>query len=387
MAFSHVPLASVNDQLIAPTPFSAEAGQSGEEFLNHFKRYCLFKNFTREQQADLFGLLLRGAPGQWHSTLPADIRRNPDELMEAFQKAYFPNANLVWQDTQQLLNATQLPNESVTAFIARLRHISRRLHITPQTLHHALIAGLRPSVRQFVVTQGGLTDLETAIEVAQRAEAGTDADPMTKILLSSVESQTRLAESQNKRMDELVEQFQSMVTRHEMKGPAAAMHDEHPRRDRQSDDRNSDRGRSRDREDNHSRPRRYSSDYSRSRNAIIVHRNDALLRRRHSVRSAKITSVSRQAKHRLSFNLAERPHPLAGKHVEGADMYTNRAIVEPVAPPAERAENLTISRSNAAPREIGDIDGTAHVGRLALIQPTPCLSLEYQKMKLACLLT
>lgn len=123
------------------------------------------------------------------------------------------------------------------------------------------------------------------------------------------------------------------------------------------------------------------------RNAIIVHRNDALLRRRHSVRSAKITSVSRQAKHRLSFNLAERPHPLAGKHVEGADMYTNRAIVVPVAPPAERAENLTISRSNAAPREIGDIDGTAHVGRLALIQPTPCLSLEYQKMKLACLLT
>jgi hypothetical protein len=59
MAFSHVPLASVNDQLIAPTPFSAEAGQSGEEFLNHFKRYCLFKNFTREPQADLFGLLFR----------------------------------------------------------------------------------------------------------------------------------------------------------------------------------------------------------------------------------------------------------------------------------------------------------------------------------------
>ena len=278
---------SINDQIIAPTAFTADAGQqSAEDFLNHFQRYCLFKNFTRAQQADLFGLLLRGAPGQWYSTLPPFVLRDVEALIDAFKKAYFPNANLLWQDTQQLLNTAQMPNESVTAFIARVKHLARRLDITQQTLHHAVIAGLRPSVRQFVVTQGGLTDLETAIEVAQRAECGSDTDPMTKILLNSVESQTKFAESQNKRLDELSERFRSLATRQDPTTTAAALQEETFRREPQREDRRDERGRSRDREydrdqprdyrredrgrsrdrnDDRDRPRRYSSDYDRSR--------------------------------------------------------------------------------------------------------------------------
>jgi hypothetical protein len=110
-------------------------------------------------------------------------------------------------DHQKLFSTPQQPNESVTAFVTRIKSQARRLDITPQTLHHSVIAGLRPNIRQFVVSQGGLSDLNTAIDIALKVEATTVSDPMTILLMESVQNQTRLAETQAKQLEELTQKF------------------------------------------------------------------------------------------------------------------------------------------------------------------------------------
>jgi hypothetical protein len=75
---------------------------------------------------------------------------------------------------------------------------ARRLDITPHTLLHSVTAGLRPNNRQFLVSQGEITDSNTAIEIAHEAEATTVVKPMTAMLLESVQTQSKLVETQAK---------------------------------------------------------------------------------------------------------------------------------------------------------------------------------------------
>jgi DNA-binding NarL/FixJ family response regulator len=121
------------------------------------------------------------------------------------------NENLIWMDHQKLFSTPQQPTESVTAFVTRIKNQARRLDLTPQTLLHSVIAGLRPNIRQFVVSQGGLTDLNTAIEIALKAEATAVSDPMTAMLMESVQTQSKLAETQAKQLHELTERVNALT--------------------------------------------------------------------------------------------------------------------------------------------------------------------------------
>ena len=261
----------VNDTLIAPQPFTADASSptAAEDWLAHFQRYANFKKLTTQQQIDLFSLLLRGAPAQWYSTLSNAVTRDWHQLVAEFKSAYFPNANLLWCDSQKLLSMQQQPNESVTAFVARVKHQSRRLHITAQTLHHAVLSGLRPSLRQFVVTQGGLIDLPTAIEVALRAESNQASDPMTSLLMDSVEAQSKVTESQNQRIEELTQKLRTLETKQGVRETAAAVDHGRPRNDYSDREDDADRGRSSRRYSDRKSSRRYppsdEDDYSHSR--------------------------------------------------------------------------------------------------------------------------
>jgi hypothetical protein len=203
--------AHLSDQLIAPTPFANDGKQKAEEFLAHFKKYARIKQIEGQQKIELFSLLLRGEVATWFDTLEREITTDFHRLIDEFKRAYCTNENLIWMDHQKLFSTPQQPNESVTAFVTRIKSQARRLDITPQTLHHSVIAGLRPNIRQFVVSQGGLSDLNTAIDIALKAEATTVSDPMTILLMESVQNQTRLAETQAKQLEELTQKFNALA--------------------------------------------------------------------------------------------------------------------------------------------------------------------------------
>jgi hypothetical protein len=190
----------LSDQLIVPMPSANDGKQKAGEFLAHFKKYARIKQIECRQKAELFSLLVRGEVTTWFDTLEGEMTDDFHRLIEEFKRAYCMNDNLKWMDHQKLFSTLQQPNENVTTFLTRMKNQARRLDITPQTLHHSVIAGLRPNIRQFVVSQGGLADLNTAIDIALKAEATTVSDPTTVLLMESVQNQTRLAETQAKQL-------------------------------------------------------------------------------------------------------------------------------------------------------------------------------------------
>jgi hypothetical protein len=201
----------LSDQLIAPTPFANDGQQKAEKFLTHFLKYARIKQFEGHQKIELFSLLLRGDAATWIDTLEPATTACFDRLVDEFKRAFCVNENLIWMDHQKLFSTPQQPTESVTAFVTRIKNQARRLDLMPQTLLHSVIAGLRPNIRQFVVSQGGLTDLNTAIETALKAEATAVSDPMTAMLMESVQTQSKLAETQAKQLHELTERVNALT--------------------------------------------------------------------------------------------------------------------------------------------------------------------------------
>ena len=78
-----------------------------------------------------------------------------------------------------------------------MRKAARRLNLTPDTLHYALINGLRGPIRLHVVTQG-ITTLENSIRTAKIAEAAatTSTDAVTRLMLDAMKANAAASEKQ-----------------------------------------------------------------------------------------------------------------------------------------------------------------------------------------------
>jgi hypothetical protein len=88
----------------------------------------------------------------------------------------------------------QRPDERVDDFIVRLKRCARRLNITDDTFHHAVLHGLRGPIRLHVLQQG-VRDLQQTLRAARIAEASTAADPLTSLLLETTKTTTNMAEN------------------------------------------------------------------------------------------------------------------------------------------------------------------------------------------------
>jgi hypothetical protein len=100
---------------------------------------------------------------------------------------------LLWKESGDLSNQMQRPNERIDDFITRLKRCSRRLNLTDDTFHHAVLHGLRGPIRQHVLQQGD-RDLQQTLRAALIAKASTAADPLTSLLLETIKTTTIMAE-------------------------------------------------------------------------------------------------------------------------------------------------------------------------------------------------
>jgi hypothetical protein len=196
IAISEIPAPRpiVSDSVIAPKPFSGTATEDPEAWVEYFDRYARYKNMNDDEQAALFAMFMRDGAAQWLSTLPAQTTRSYFALKQAFQDNYFKWRELLWKEAVDLFNQSQRQDELVDDFVTRLKRCARRLNITNDTLHFAVIHGLRSPIRLHVL-QPGVQDLEHTLRAARIAEASTATDPLTTLLLT-IKTTTQTAEKQ-----------------------------------------------------------------------------------------------------------------------------------------------------------------------------------------------
>jgi hypothetical protein len=195
----HVPIA---DTIISPKTFSGSSNESGEEWLEYVDKYFEFRNLTEEDRIRLFNMLLRGSASDWMSTLSPQQLHSYHSLREAFKETYYPSRELRFKEASAIWQKPQEPNEKVDEFLTRIKRGARRLEISDDTLHLAVVSGLKPNLR-CVVLQNGLKDLNETIRLARIAESTLSTDPVTALLLENMKNTTQIAEKQSQEIRDL----------------------------------------------------------------------------------------------------------------------------------------------------------------------------------------
>ena len=209
---SPAPSRAISDTVVAPKPFTGRSSQDPEAWLEYFERYANFRKLTPADRLDLFGMMMHEGAADWLATLPLADTSNYHRLTAAFTSNYCRSPELKWKEAGDLFNQKQGPDERVEDFVTRMRKAARRLNLTPDTLHYALINGLKNSLR-FSVVQSGLTTLENSIRIAKIAEAAavTNTDTVSRLVLDAMKNSALAAERQAAEIKSLTSQVAALA--------------------------------------------------------------------------------------------------------------------------------------------------------------------------------
>jgi hypothetical protein len=205
------PRTAISDSVLAPKTFNGTTAEDPEAWLDYFERYTKYRNIPNGEKITLFSMFMREGAANWLSTLAEYTLRSYESLKRAFQENFFKSRELLWKEAGDLFNQMQRPEERVDDFVTRLKRCARRLNITDDTFHHAVLHGLRGPIRLHVLQQG-VTDLEQTLRAARIAEASTAADPLTSLLLETIKTTTNMAEKQAADIKELSAKVSALAT-------------------------------------------------------------------------------------------------------------------------------------------------------------------------------
>lgn len=202
----HIPIA---DSIISPKAFSGTTSENAEEWCDYLEKYFAFRNLHEQDKIRLFNMLLRGGAGEWMSTLPPETLHSYDALKNAFCDAYYPSPELRWTEASAIWQHPQAPNERVDDFVTRLKRGARRVQISEDMLHLAVLNGLRPNIRCQVLQQGA-KDLNQTVRLARIAETTLSTDPVTALLVENMKVTSQIAEKQSQELKELTSKVSAL---------------------------------------------------------------------------------------------------------------------------------------------------------------------------------
>ena len=139
--------AFISDSVLSPKPFTGISTEDPEAWLEYFERYATYRNINDRDKAVLFAMFMRETAADWLSTLPGTVSSSYQALRKAFVEKFFKSRELLWKEAGNLFNQTQRPDERVDDFVTRLKKCAKRLNITEDVLHYAVLHGLRGTTR------------------------------------------------------------------------------------------------------------------------------------------------------------------------------------------------------------------------------------------------
>jgi len=187
--------ASHGDHAYAPSPFYGKSQEDAQDFLKYIERYADFKNMNEAERLQFIAVLLRDSASDFYDSLDDATRGSWDTFKTAFLGRFGRSEAVRWRDVGDIWSVQQQPGETSADYIAKITRRSRHLpSIDETTLRYAIIHGLRPEVRSYVLQSGAKTMAEL-LQAAQVADvAATPADPTLTTLLNEVRaSGARLA--------------------------------------------------------------------------------------------------------------------------------------------------------------------------------------------------
>lgn len=162
-------------------PFSGDSSVNATEWMDRFENFVIFKGFKEQRRTAALSLLLRGGAQRWLATLPGDTKNSFILLKEAFLQR-FKDTSPSWAKVADLFQRKQNITEDTENFITFMEAEGAKVDLPEQQVFQAVMKGLLPHIRQFVLLQNP-QNLQELRGIARTAEAATKETTDTSSLV------------------------------------------------------------------------------------------------------------------------------------------------------------------------------------------------------------
>jgi hypothetical protein len=117
------------------------------------------------------------------------------------------------EEERHVMESAAKANEKVEDYIARARKLAKRLDMEAPTVCDAILHGLKPALRMFMLQQAP-TDLDSLVKAAKVAEAvaSPSSDALATALLDSVKALVLANDKQTAEINELTARVAALTT-------------------------------------------------------------------------------------------------------------------------------------------------------------------------------
>jgi hypothetical protein len=171
---------SISDTTFTLKSFSGAANteDTAEKWVESFLLYTDFKRMSAGDSLRLFKLLLTDQAADWLKALPDYKKSSFDRLIQAFNERYALTRVDRWRKTAEIWSRKQGPNESVDDYVAAMQSAASRVNMPEDYLADAILQGLKPELRLFVL-YAGVETIPEILKIARTSEAAHSADKST----------------------------------------------------------------------------------------------------------------------------------------------------------------------------------------------------------------
>jgi hypothetical protein len=157
-------------QLI-PDAYHGLTSENPEEFMMDVEHWFAYRKLVDAEKLGAFPLLLKSSAKYWFSGLTDAQKASFDAVKAAFNTRFTGNTATAFKDMSDVIGATQRPDESVELFINRVQQLSRKANASEDQLKFSIINGLKPHIRQVVLTQqpDSIDDIRRVAIIAETA--------------------------------------------------------------------------------------------------------------------------------------------------------------------------------------------------------------------------
>ena len=160
----------ITESSLTPAPFHGKDTENSQDWVTYFTRYVTFKQLPQSASLALFALLMRGGANTWFCSLSDETRSDYDAVVDRFRAKYAPAPISLWRRASELWNRDQRPDESAEDYVSDMMRKARDVGAEPPMTRYAIVRGLRPQLRTYVMQQNPTTTAEL-LDAAKVAEA------------------------------------------------------------------------------------------------------------------------------------------------------------------------------------------------------------------------
>ncbi len=190
--------------LLAPDLFRGTTKEESEQWLDSVRHWLRYKEMNAAQSCAAIPVLLRDSALCWYNGLDNAVKNDFPQLCAAFVARYRTTGITGWQDSAAVWSLKQGENQSVDDYINLMEKRAAKTNIAAEQKRHAMIQGLRPSIRQQVLQHeiATIDDIRKWATISEASESHDDTHSAeVASTLKSIQIQLNALQMQRQRSD------------------------------------------------------------------------------------------------------------------------------------------------------------------------------------------